>query len=81
MTANTFDTLSAAQDLEATGIEPAQAEALAAQLRTAAGADHDALATKADLNATIAGLEGRICRALWMQGAAFAALILAARLF
>ncbi len=81
MTANTFDTLSAAQDLEATGIEPAQAEALAAQLRTAAGADHDALATKADLNATIAGLEGRIYRALWMQGAAFAALILAARLF
>ena len=81
MTANTFDTLSAAQDLEATGIEPAQAEALAAQLRTAAGADHDALATKADLNATIAGLEGCIYRALWMQGAAFAALILAARLF
>ena len=80
MTANTFDTLSAAQDLEAAGFESAQAEALAAQLRIAAGAVHDALATKADLNAAIAGLEGRICRALWMQGGAIAALILAARL-
>ena len=79
MTANTFDTLSAARDLEAAGFESAQAEALAAQLRIAAGAVHDALATKADFGTTIAGLEGRICRALWMQGAAIAGLILAAK--
>ena len=80
MGTSTFDSLAAARDLKAAGFEPAQAEALAARLRTAAGADHDALATKADLNAAIAGLEGRIYRALGMQGAAIAALILAARL-
>ena len=76
MTESTFDALTAARDLKAAGFAPEQAEALAAQLRTAAGADHAALATKADL----AGLEGRIYRALWMQGAAIAALILAAKL-
>ena len=87
MTESTFDALTAARDLKAAGFAPDQAEALAAQLRTAAGADHAALATKADLEATkadleagLAGLEGRIYRALWMQGAAIAALILAAKL-
>ena len=76
MAESTFDALTAARDLKAAGFDPDQAEALAAKLRIAAGAGHAALATKADL----ASLEGRIYRALWMQGAAIAALILAAKL-
>ena len=49
MNTTSFDTLSAAQDLEAAGIERRQAEAIAEGMRRAAGADHDALATKADI--------------------------------
>ena len=48
MTAATFDTLTAARDLEAAGIERRQAEAIAGTVRQAA-ADREALATKADL--------------------------------
>ena len=44
-----FDTLTAARDLEAAGIERRQAEAIAGTVRTAAAADREALATKADL--------------------------------
>ena len=54
--ATAFDPLAAARDLKAAGFEPEQAEALAAQLRFAAGADHADLATKAD----IAALKGDI---------------------
>ena len=57
MTASTFDTLAAARELKAAGIEPGPAEAIAVQLRIAAEADCGTLATKAD-----------ICRALWIQG-------------
>ena len=46
--ATAFDPLAAARDLKAAGFESEQAEALAAQLRVAAGADHADLATKAD---------------------------------
>ena len=49
MLATAFDPLAAARDLKAAGFEPEQAEALAAQLRFAAGADHADLATKADV--------------------------------
>ena len=49
MSAAAFDTLTAARDLEAAGIERRQAEAIAGTVRTAAAADRDALATKADL--------------------------------
>ena len=52
MLATAFDPLAAARDLKAAGFEPEQAEALAAQLRFAAGADHADhadLATKADI--------------------------------
>ena len=51
MLATAFDPLAAARDLKAAGFEPEQAEALAAQLRVAAGADHADLATKADIDA------------------------------
>ena len=59
MLATAFDPLAAARDLKAAGFESEQAEALAAQLRFAAGADRDDLATKADfaeLRADIAEL-------------------------
>ena len=51
MLATAFDPLAAARDLKAAGFESEQAEALAAQLRFAAGADHADLATKADIEA------------------------------
>ena len=51
MLATAFDPLAAARDLKAAGFEAEQAEALAAQLRFAAGADHADLATKADIEA------------------------------
>jgi len=49
MAASTFDTLAAARALEAAGVDRKQAEARAEQLRAAAGADLESLATKADL--------------------------------
>lgn len=47
--ADTFDTLEATRELEAAGIERQQAEAIASAMRRAAAADHERLATKADL--------------------------------
>ena len=58
MLATAFDPLAAARDLKDAGFGQEQAEALAAQLRAAAGADHAELATKADLAELRAGLEG-----------------------
>ena len=49
MPSSTFDTLAATRALEAAGVQRAQAEAHAEQLRAAAGADLEQLATKADL--------------------------------
>ena len=54
--ATAFDPLAAARSLKDAGFESEQAEALAAQLRFAAGADHADLATKADLKADLAEL-------------------------
>ena len=50
MAASTFDALEASRKLKQAGIEDHQAEAIADQLRSAAGADLDQLATRADLN-------------------------------
>ena len=79
MTASTFDALAAARDLEAAGIERGQAEALAMQLRTVAGASHDALATRADLTNEVAVLRADLYRALWIQGGAIVAILTALR--
>lgn len=49
MASSTFDTLAATRALEAAGIERKQAEVHAEQLRAAAGADIDQLATKTDI--------------------------------
>ena len=78
MIASTFDTLTAARKLEAAGIERRHAEAHAEALREAATADRDELATKGDLavlRGDIEALEGRIYRALWIQGIGIVAII------
>ena len=90
MLATAFDPLAAARDLKAAGFAQEQAEALAAQLRFAAGADHADLATKADIESlraeTKAGLKTHraetkadLYRALWIQGGAIVAILTALR--
>ena len=57
MSAAAFDTLKAARDLEAAGVERGQAEAIASVIRS----EQDDLATKSDITAIkadIAGLRG-----------------------
>ena len=66
MSAAAFDTLTAARELEAAGVERRQAEAIAEGMRRAAGADRAELATKADL----AEFRADLYRALWIQAAA-----------
>ena len=61
----TIDTLAAAKALERAGMENGQAEAIANVVRDAT-AD---LATKADLNSLLAGLEGRLNERLDAQEA------------
>ena len=79
MTAATFDTLSAARELKAAGIEPEHAEAIAGTVRQATAADREALATKADLaeletrlraaaQADIAGLRAELGTVRWTVG-------------
>ena len=51
MAASTFDALEASRKLQQAGIEQQHAEAIADQLRSAAGADLNQLATKADVAA------------------------------
>ena len=55
-----FDTLAAARDLEAAGMDRPQAEAVAAAIRTGQGE----LATRADLD----GVAGRIGTLQWVVG-------------
>ncbi len=77
-----FDTLTAAQDLEAAGIERRQAEAIAKAInhgdeRAATKAD---LATAiAELKADNASLRADLYRALWIQGGAIVAILTALR--
>ena len=75
MAATTFDTLAAARDLEAAGIERRHAEAIAEGMRDAATADRNEIATKADLDA----LRADLYRALWIQGAGIIAILAALR--
>ena len=51
MAAASFDALTTARELKAAGIDGPHAEAIADAMRKAALADHDDLATKADLAA------------------------------
>ena len=87
MTSTTFDTLTAARDLEAAGIERGHAEATATAIgrgdeRLATKADLDRLeaATKADLAALRAELRADLYRALLIQGGAIVAILTALKL-
>ena len=84
MSAATFDTLTAARELEAAGVERRQAEAIAEGMRRAAGADRAELATKADLagvrdelRADLAALEARLT---WRLVGIAAAIVAAVKL-
>ena len=84
MTDAAFDTLAAARNLEAAGVTRAHAEAIADTMRQAAGAGHEELATKADIDrleaatkADIANLRADVYRALWMQAGAIVAAVVA----
>ena len=79
MTGTTFDSLTAARDLEAAGFERRQAEALAKAMRDVAGADREEFATKADLTTAVAVLRADLYRALWVQGGAIVASLTALR--
>ena len=61
-----FDTLTAAQELHASGIETKQAEAIARAIGQAQSIDPEQVATKAELY-----------RALWLQGAGIVTLVTA----
>ena len=78
MSAATFDTLTTARELEAAGVERRQAEAIAGAVRQAVSADRDELATKADLAELRAATRTDLYRALWIQAAAFALIVLIA---
>ena len=77
MTAAAFDTLTAAQNLEAAGIERRQAEAIAKAINHG----DERAATKADLATAIASLRADLYRALWIQGGAIVAILTALRFF
>ena len=68
MTASAFDTLTTARELEAAGIERRQAEAIAEGMRRAI--------RKADLAELRAATRADLYRALWIQAAAFALIVL-----
>ncbi|MCY4199870.1 MAG: hypothetical protein OXE81_07725 [Gammaproteobacteria bacterium] len=63
MSAQTFDSLNAARELEAAGIESEQAAAIASQIRTVATPNSGEIATKSD----VAKLCAEFYRALWLQ--------------
>ena len=67
MNASTFDTLTAAQDLEAAGVERGQAEAIAKAIRDGQGD----LATRADivrLDSRLDALDSRLNTLQWVVG-------------
>ena len=67
MNGTTFDTLSAARDLEAAGFDRVQAEALAAAIRSGQGD----LATKIDiaqLDSRVKQLDSRLNMLQWVAG-------------
>ena len=64
MAASTFDTLAAADELRDAGFDDKQVRAII-EIHRRAG---EPLATRADLKADLEALEGRLCRALWIQG-------------
>ena len=70
MTANTFDTLTAARELENTGLDRRQAEAIAQEIRNGQGE----LVTKDHFTAALADLENRLVK--WAVALAGAVVII-----
>ena len=70
MNASAFDTLTAARNLEAAGVERSQAEAIAKAIRDGQGE----LVTKDHLDAKLADLENRLVK--WAVALAGAAVII-----
>jgi len=75
MTASTFDTLAAADELRDAGFDDRQVHAIieihrraGEPLATRADLRADLKATKTELKADLEALEGRLYRALWIQG-------------
>lgn len=81
MASSAFDTLEAARALEAAGMERRQAEATAEQLRAAAGADRDELATKAEIARLETKIENAVNRMMIAQLAIAGLLFAALELF
>ena len=95
MDATAYNALATARRLREAGFDQKQAEAIADELRGAATADRDTLATRADIESTradiqatradieaaVASLEARLYRALWIQGAGIVAIVAAFNLF
>lgn len=71
MSTAAFDTLTAVQNLEASGFERRQAEAIA----TAINHGDERTATKADLDALESRIRADLYRALWIQGVGIVAVI------
>ena len=74
-----FDALSVARELEGTGIERGQADAIAKAVQSAAGAGHEGLVKCADLDSAVAMLRADMYRALWIQGVGIVAVVAAVR--
>ena len=68
MSIATFDTHAAVRNLEASGVETRQAEAIVNAMASAAGANRDELVTR-----------GELYKALWIQGAGIVAVLTALR--
>ena len=66
----TFDAFSAARALEAAGVEPRRAEVIASAIaaQTVTRADLEPLATKADLNVSIARVRAELGIIRWTVG-------------
>ena len=71
MSTAAFDTLTAVQNLEASGFERRQTEAIA----TAINHGDERAATKADLDVLESRIRADLYRALWIQGVGIVAVI------
>ena len=76
--ASAFDTLQAARDLKAAGIESDQAEAIASKMGEVADTGRADLVTKADLTAAIAAFGSRITNRLYAAVFVAAGIVIAA---
>ena len=77
MASATFDTQAAVAALRDSGLDEGPAIAIVNTVRDAQSASLGEMATKVDLEASIAGLRADLYRALWIQGAGLVAIQIA----